>query len=456
MPQVPPLQLGDGLTKLNPELRAAWDDALAKYQAKGVASKHRTAIPGKEPSARPKSARGTPASRAAAAARSGALTERLTRPTESAKIKHEHRLKHVEQIRAQAASHLSSSFQLYSQQPGASRGPPRASASKRPVHAPAHTPVADGILRAAAATEAAKAAGRTAPKGRGSKPGQEDRPWRKKPEGFVEKGKPKANPVPKFVDPDVTMDRWKKRWELKILNDPDLKVMRVSLTADGDNLSNGHSGYWPARTPSPSGRHLSPAGEGAQSPSGGGADAPMSESHHASVHALTAVHLIRENQRSRIKQYNQSLISTPTPRTPGSEHRRRRAHSSGPTGERGADGSPSRAISQDAPLSSRKHPKHDTSSFDAATRHIARQRAALAARAARMGGGAMKRAKSAEPARESADLPRGQGLGDGKRQPFTPELSKTMRAAGTAGNAKRGVKHPSGPAPQARLDSPNP
>jgi hypothetical protein len=366
--QVPPLQLGDGLMKLNPELRAAWDDALAKYQAKGVASKHRTAIPGKEGSARPKSARGTPAQRAAAAARSGALTERLTRPTESAKIKHEHRLKHVEQIRAQAASHLSSSFQLYSQQPGAPRGP-RASASKRPVHASSHTPTADGILRAAAATEAAKACGRTAPKGRGSKPWQEDRPWRKKPEGFVEKGKPKANPVPKFVDPDVTMDRWKKRWELKILNDPDLKVMRVSLGDNRSNAhsSNGHSGYSPARTPSPSARRLSP--EGAQSPRGGGADAAVNESHRASVQAITAVHLIRENQRSRIKQYNQALVSTPTPRTPGSEQRRR-AHSSGPSAERAVHTSPPGANSPDAPLSSRKHPPHDTSSFDAATRHV--------------------------------------------------------------------------------------
>jgi len=33
-PVVPPLALGDGLTRLNPELRAAWDNALAKHVAK--------------------------------------------------------------------------------------------------------------------------------------------------------------------------------------------------------------------------------------------------------------------------------------------------------------------------------------------------------------------------------------------------------------------------------------
>jgi len=33
-PVVPPLALGDGLMRLNPELRAAWDNALAKHVAK--------------------------------------------------------------------------------------------------------------------------------------------------------------------------------------------------------------------------------------------------------------------------------------------------------------------------------------------------------------------------------------------------------------------------------------
>ena len=439
-PIVPPLQLGGGLMRLNPDLRAAWDDALAKHQAKGVSSQHRTAIPGKEVTARPKSARPTTARSAAAAARSGAVTERLTRPTQSAKIKHQHRLKQVEQIRAQAASHLASSFQLYSHSNagGSVRGS-QSSAKKRPVYAPTHTPTVDGIFRAAAANESAKESSRSAPapKGRGSKPWQEDRPWRRVPEGFVEKGKPKSNPVPKYVDPDVTMDRWKKRWELKILNDPDLKVMRVSL---GDNLSSGrradNRGHSPSsRTPSPDRRNGALSPDGALTPNG--AD--------ASIQALTAVHLIRENQRARIKQYNQSLISTPTPRTPLVDDARRRARSSGPQTDHSAHLSPPRATSQD-PASARKHPRHDTASFDAATRHIARQRAALAARAQRMGGGTMKRAKSAEPLRVPESSRRDKTDG----QAYTPELSKTMRAAGTASNAKRGVRHMVGTTPRAR------
>ena len=160
-PVVPPLKVAGGLESLNAGLRAAWDDALSKYQvtqcerkpccvcmqacnlsmarqgpraetrsslfctcscvpsavacraltsgttkqSKGVASKHRTAIPGKDVTARPKSARA--ASRYTAGptdAKASALTERLTRSTVSAKIKHAERLKRAEDIRAQVGS----------------------------------------------------------------------------------------------------------------------------------------------------------------------------------------------------------------------------------------------------------------------------------------------------------------------------------------------------------------
>ena len=85
-------------------------------------------------------------------------------------------------------------------------------------YAAKHTPHADGILRTAdAAAHAAAHAANTAAK-------QQARPWREPPVGFVDRQKGKTNGVPKFVDPDVTMKRWKKQWELKILNDPDLRV----------------------------------------------------------------------------------------------------------------------------------------------------------------------------------------------------------------------------------------
>ena len=184
---------------------------------------------------------------------------------------------------------------------------------KKPVYAHGRTPTADGLFRSAKATDAAKAAaqakyqanGRVHQSGakqvRGAKYGQEERPWRKVPAGWTEKGKPKSNPVPKFVDPDVTLERWKKRWELKILNDPDLKVMRVRL---GENL-NASAGPVedsenPSRTPSPAGRS-------------GRAFSPAATEAEASVQALSAVHLIRENQRARIKAYNQGLVAAPVP-----------------------------------------------------------------------------------------------------------------------------------------------
>ena len=405
----------------------------AKHMAKGRAGKHRTAVPGKEHQynqavSRPNSARspgGAMKMSAAAAAKSGALTERLIRPTESAKIKHEQRLLQVQRIRKQAASHVNSAFQLYSRP---SIDAPDARRSKRPVHAAAHTPAADGIFRAAAALEAAKANGAVGDKGPGTKV-EVDRPWRKIPEGYVDRGKPKAK-VPKFVDPETTMNRWKKRWELKIQNDPDLKVMRVRL---GDNMGGGgisaHGNRSPEREPSPH------RGDGNVSTDS--TLSPVPPCADASVMALTAVHLIRENQRERMKQYNQSLVRMPTPRSAergaGPSVGSKRASSAGPIG-RGSK-SPGIGSSQEPPSLSEKMPRQDTSSFDAATRHIARQRAAIAARLQRTGAGVY--------------LVSSQERGD-----HTPELSKSMRAAGTAGNARRGVKSSiSGGTPRGRARS---
>ena len=75
-------------------------------------------------------------------------------------------------------------------------------------YAAKHTPHADGILRTA---DAAAHAANTAAK-------QQARPWRELPVGFVDRPKGKTNGVPKFVDPDVTMKRWKKQWELSRTN----------------------------------------------------------------------------------------------------------------------------------------------------------------------------------------------------------------------------------------------
>ena len=266
---------------------------------------------------------------------------------------------------------------------------------------------------------------------------QEERPWRKAPDGFIDKGKPKSN-VPKYVDPDVTMDLWKKRWELKILNDPDLKVMRVKMGNNGERRG-GHAAS-PPRSPSPQRRDAS-SRENTLSPVGDDG------ANNASVQSLTAVHLIRENQRARIKQYNQSLVSTPTPssaRKALSPHHSHRATSAGPSGGVRGGKSPgiARGASQDPPLSARNHPRQDTSSFDAATRHILRQRTALAARSSRSGARSPYRAKSEERARASG--------GHDSYNAYTPELSNNMRAAGTAAMAKRGVKPMIGSTPRSR------
>jgi len=46
---VPPLPLGDGL-RLSANVRAEWEDAVAKHQAKGhAATTQRGAIPGEHP-----------------------------------------------------------------------------------------------------------------------------------------------------------------------------------------------------------------------------------------------------------------------------------------------------------------------------------------------------------------------------------------------------------------------
>ena len=365
----------------------------------------------------------------------------------------------------QAASHASTAFQLYSR--------PDVSPLKKPVYAHGRTPTADGLFRSAKATDAAKAAAQAkyqangrvhqsgAKQARGAKYGQEERPWRKVPAGWTEKGKPKSNPVPKFVDPDVTLERWKKRWELKILNDPDLKVMRVRL---GENLNASvgpvEDSENPSRTPSPAGRS-------------GRAFSPAAPEAEASVQALSAVHLIRENQRARIKAYNQGLVAAPVPTSARGKARDRtrassRASSTGRayTPERSRAYTPERARRSedgvggwirdgqyqdirpgdykspakgrpDSGMAGRMNPKHETASFDAATRHIARQRAAMAAREQRFG------SAFTSPHRRSMSAEQGRRHGyasERSNDAHTPELSKAMRAAGTARNAKRGVK----------------
>ncbi|EKX51040.1 hypothetical protein GUITHDRAFT_102963 [Guillardia theta CCMP2712] len=250
------------------------------------------------------------------------------------------------------------------------------------------------------------------------------RPWRNPPSGFKASSSQK---VPRYVDPDVVMERWRKEWEEKVMNDPDVKFPSA---ADSSSYAERL-------------RSFSHSLDGSD-------DKPVEQEASTSLSlSLSQVHQIRESQRERIKEYNRALVSTPRPKSRPATSR----HSDGGSSvtveqqadrrsERARSLSAGRARLEDAEVSDgdRKPRKRELMSENAAVRHIARQRAAWERQHEGRSSSVEPPSKNRAPApAEAADKP----------NQATVAASKALRLAGTAANAKRGIKRTPGKSPKA-------
>jgi hypothetical protein len=223
--------------------------------------------------------------------------------------------------------------------------------------------------------------------------------------------------APRTADPSQYPNGWARKWHTKIMTDGD------SMDVRSVHDSNAHDRSKSSLADSPINKMSLTTIEG--------------DMQRGKIDALEKVHTIRSSQRSRMKLYNSSLVSV-TPRTTSSEIRRV-PHSSKPDDDLYFDENDIEDYYEEFGEGWEvEEDEYKYWSGNAAYRHVERQRKAryIAHSKDPWNAAGYKRSPTKI---ESARIGSNEGL--------VLEMSKAFRRAGTADNAKRGIKF--GPIEQA-------
>jgi hypothetical protein len=256
------------------------------------------------------------------------------------------------------------------------------------------------------------------------------RPWRHPPSHSTSP----ARRHPRAADPSQYAHSWKRKWHMKILHDGDVRSSHINVDdvmfVNSEDEERGSASV-------------------RQSAEGFLEDMDMDEDEGGleqelekeTQHALEKVHAIRSTQRQRMKMYNQALISVSPPPVHGISSPALRENSRQSSRARSADppnmGARYTSMQQHAALIPPDEDEYKYWTGNAAYRHVERQRRARMM--AELKNQWLPSGHRRNPPKTELDPTRARNprsLVDS----MVVDMSEAFRRAGTADNARRGVK----------------